>query len=507
MIGGRARAALEAAVLGGAFAVAYGQAPLYTENQNAYMLRGLARAGVGALSRDWTAQTVDSFPLFTWLVTVVARTGHVSLFHGIYAGVLALYAIAMVGVVSAVFHLDRRQSQLVWIGVTALHAAAVLSAARVVGLDTLLMALLGDLGFHLLGPGLQPSVCASFLIASAWAYARGRPWLAVCLSSAVATLHSNFLLSAATLTVAYMAGLTMEGKRGRALWVGLTSLVTVLPAVAFTAARFYPTSPDVFRAATHVLNDGLLYSEMHVSGWFGPAAIGQLTAIVAAIVVLRGHRMFPVLLAPLVVGGLLTATHLVTGSHTIGLLEPWRMSVWVAPLATCVLIGRAAVWASARRSLDGADARRWVGRAVVAVMAGCAAGGVVVSVHRVRYAQSLNDVGVLTFVRTHRTATDLYLIPTAFQRFRLSTGAPALADSKTHPFKDVEVVEWDARMQAAESVYVAGASDVCERLARVRERYGITHVVVPQDRAVSCEGVDTVFSDRHFRLLRFAPIG
>jgi hypothetical protein len=39
------------------FGLIYAQSPLYTSNQNTYFLHGMAQAGFGQLSRDWTART------------------------------------------------------------------------------------------------------------------------------------------------------------------------------------------------------------------------------------------------------------------------------------------------------------------------------------------------------------------------------------------------------------------------------------------------------------------
>ncbi|MDQ4071570.1 MAG: hypothetical protein M3088_01670, partial [Actinomycetota bacterium] len=50
-------------MVGLAFAVAYGQSPLYTGNQHTYLLHGLSQAGVGWLEADWQARTADPAPI------------------------------------------------------------------------------------------------------------------------------------------------------------------------------------------------------------------------------------------------------------------------------------------------------------------------------------------------------------------------------------------------------------------------------------------------------------
>src|SRR6516165_8665294 len=80
-----------------AFALAYGQAPLYYSNQNQYFLHGLAAAGEGSLHDDRLATTADPTPLFSGLVAITARLLHPWAFHVYYGLMQAVYAVAMLG--------------------------------------------------------------------------------------------------------------------------------------------------------------------------------------------------------------------------------------------------------------------------------------------------------------------------------------------------------------------------------------------------------------------------
>jgi hypothetical protein len=50
------------------FKVVYAQSLLYTSNQNVYFLHELSKVGFGYLNRDWTANTPEAMPVFSWLV-------------------------------------------------------------------------------------------------------------------------------------------------------------------------------------------------------------------------------------------------------------------------------------------------------------------------------------------------------------------------------------------------------------------------------------------------------
>ncbi len=64
-----------------------------------------------------------------------------------------------------------------------------------------------------------------------------------------------------------------------------------------------------------------------------------------------------------------------------------------------------------------------------------------------------------------------------FDDFRIFTGAPTFITWKSHPYKDVEFLEWNKRVEMADSFYKSGGVEKCNRLKELVDEYGITHVV------------------------------
>jgi hypothetical protein len=498
----RARRVLGTLALGLAFAIAYAQSPLYTENQNAHFVRGLARAGLGSLSRDWAANSTDPFPVFSWLLTGLVRIAPVWTIHGVYAVLLALYGIAMCGVVAATLTLSRPQWRLVWIGATGLHAAIVISAAGAVGWRAIPEYLQWGYKHSILGGDFQPSAAGGLLIVSIWAFLCGRPWLAVVISGVVAAIHPGYVISIAGLTLGYMTSLVaIERAWGRALLVGGLSFLAVLPTVVHVSSTFGPTTPDAVHQASAILY-AFLYPESHVAGWFGWPAVAQTGVMLLALAVTRRRALFFVIAVPLALMAILTVVQAVTDSAWLGMMFPWRISAWLVPLSSCVLIGWAVRWCS-----DQPAARLWLTnrRTVVAAsvaMTLLAVGGVGISWHRVRYADAMPERDALEFVRTHREPGDLYLIPLTMQSFRLYTGAPVVVENKVHPYKDVEILQWWTRYTDVDALYRSTPDDVCRRLTAVAAKYGATHVVTPADLQMSCPGTRELFAGRVARVFR-----
>src|SRR5215218_4505124 len=102
------------ALLGIAFELVYGQAPLYTGNQHTYVVHGLAQAGVGLLPLDWQANTVDPTPATSVLVAVAARLGSEWLILLLHAALIGAYGVALIGIGIRLLRLDDFAPRLVF---------------------------------------------------------------------------------------------------------------------------------------------------------------------------------------------------------------------------------------------------------------------------------------------------------------------------------------------------------------------------------------------------------
>jgi hypothetical protein len=148
------------------------------------------------------------------------------------------------------------------------------------------------------------------------------------------------------------------------------------------------------------------------------------------------------------------------------------------------------------------------------------------------YQTSEDELPMLNYVRGHRQSGDLYLIPVRvptprpgqgvfstnftpaprrdkdqhlvavdLQRFRLYTGVPLYVDFKSVPYRDVEVLEWQRRLELCESWYAAGAVDRADLLARLR-REGITHIIATVQQEMVGTELDQVYRDESYIVYR-----
>ncbi len=399
-----------------AFAAAHGQARLYYSNQNQYFLHGLARADEGLLREDWLANTLDPTPVFSTLVAGTARFLHPWAFYVYHALLQGAYAAALLGLFVAIVGptggLTPRRSPVTrrWPVFAALLVLIQSAAIRwgsyhLFGQDYPYYLQGGLAGQYVLGGMLQPSVFGVLLIVAVSLFALGQPLLAATSLAVAATVHATYLLPAAMLTLGFVATLLWERQLRTAWSVAGLALLLVLPVVAYALVYFGPTTRADFDKAQDILVNVRLPHHTHPDLWLDPIAVGQIGWMVLGVFCAWRTRLFLVLAIPLVLGTLLTLVQVRTGSLSLALLFPWRISVVLVPVATAVLLSR--LVALPILPLDGVGVRAASFAALLLV----AVAGLWISIGGHAFHAADEELGVMDFVRRTKAPGDVYLLP------------------------------------------------------------------------------------------------
>ena len=490
------------------FAVAHTQSPLYYSNQNQYILHGAATAGVGDLSPDWLANTADPTPAFSAFVAFsLTHLGewpfHVVFFLALMAYFLSAWRLvkpsAVAGPVFAALF-------------TILHAGILRWASdRLLGADYPWFFHCGLASQYILGAGLQPSVIGVVLLASVAAYRDERTLLAVGLAAGANLIHSTYLLPAALLIAGYLAGEAVRGKWKTVALGALLGITLVAPVVLHILTTFAP-DPTCFDEAQRILSEVRIPHHTRPARWFDWVAGLQVLWVLAGVLALRRTRLFLPLCVTMTLAVLGTAAVLVTEHPTLSLMFPWRITAVLVPVATAVLVAKAA---DRMPRFDWPRARGLLGVAVV--------GAIPVQSFHLAYREPEGEDAALEYVAEHHQPGEVYLVPARFPkptasrgvysntftkppdpsavvyfemaRFRLRTGAALYVDFKAIPYKDTEVMEWHRRVSRC----VAWFQDAdWERRGVVEEivREGITHVVAPTALGLKSQRLEAIPLER-----------
>jgi hypothetical protein len=499
------------------FTAVWGYQAPFVRNQHTYFVHGLAAAGWGQLAHDPLVQTTDAFPLFSLLIEMIYRSAGDPLVLLVQILVGGVYLWSLCAIALRLFPALARP------------AAGIAFLALLLGLHSL--ALRGvDLGPYQFARADFVSGVAShslmagylvqqnfgvFLVASIAAFLYGRHYWAGILIGIGASFHPAYLLPGATLTLAYLLQVGVRDRRPfRALRVGAVTLASVLPVAAYVMTQLGATSGETLaqahellarvRVPHHALPDRWLWSE---SNEIEPVVAFKTAWVLAALVLLRKTPLLLVMALQLAVVVVFTAWVSATDSYTVAIMYPWRGSILLLPLATMALVGAGVT--RALNALEGRVAMRQAIGAVagvaIAVLAGIGAWSSIEKrdLRRLREWQPI-------FQEAHRIATPetLFLIPPnlrSFHGFRIHAAAPTFVDWKSHPFRDVDVIDWYERITLARQAYgTTGRIDgivSCSAVQRAVERYGVTHVISWR-QAPSCPGFDAVHTGSHYVIYR-----
>jgi hypothetical protein len=381
----------------------------------------------------------------------------------------------------------------------------------------------------MLGGMLQPSVFGVFLLLSIWLFSADRPMAAGAVASLAGTLHFTYLLGGAVLVLAYLAVLAREGRWRVALGTGLLALALVLPAVSYIVRTFEPATPETADAARAILVHFRIPHHTDVERFLDEIALLQIGWMMLGAYLARGSRLFPVLALSLAAGAGLTLIQYLTQDDLLALLFPWRLSVYLVPLATALVIGRL-VMAVSSLSIPPLVLRL----GSLAILIGCAAAGVIMMERGVGYLRNDDEQAVYDHVRDHLEPGQTYLIPYRLpprpvprgsrsndflmeddrtgkripldmQRFRLHAHAPILVDYKAIPYRDDEVLEWRRRLDVGLKIYQdleAGRSDEAQQAL---EQHGVTHVVMPRSKSAAWPQLQAIYQDDAYVIYRVLP--
>jgi hypothetical protein len=510
------------------FAVVCCQAPLYYSNQNQYFVHGLAKSGEGYLHDDWLANTIDPTPVFSALVTATVRWLHPWMFHVYYALVQGLYAAALLGVFAILVGKPialRRWPIFVALFVV-LHSALIRWCSyRLWDFDYPWFLQAGLAGQYVLGAMFQPSTFGVLLLVSIWLFLSDRPYLAAVLAALTPTLHSTYLLPAALVTCGYLVALLAEKRVRCAIAIGVIGLLLVLPVSAYVFFTFRPTSTEAFKESQSIIANFRIPHHARPDLWFDVVAGLQIAWFVIALFLIRRTRLFIVLAVASSLALLLTLAQIVSGSDTLALLFPWRISAVLIPIATTIILSRIVEVLPA--SAEGMSAR--IASAVIVAV--CIAGGLWIMIGKQGYHTSDEELPLLDYVRRTKQPGDVYFlpvklpgksrgalssdfkplaekkkgddtIPVDLQRFRLTTGAPIYIDYKSIPYKDTDVLEWHSRVEFAVIVpQMIKDGKISELIEELRRR-GITHLIVQAGSDLKAGSLEMVYDDGRYQVYR-----
>jgi hypothetical protein len=472
------------------FATAVYQLPLYSSNQHTYFLAGMANAGHGYLRTDWLANTTDSMPFFSLLVEGIKRISMEWLFNATFMLLAATYFLALLIIsidATKKEKLDIKNLILLASAITLVHAAdqfqpiakAFPSSAPLIEAFVKWCGALrsGVAGQYILGNILQPATFGALILLSIALFMRKKNFLAILACTTAASFHPTYALHAAVLVFIYLVHDIREKKLGKTALLATIASVCISPIALYVIIKLRPTSIELTSIAQNILINERIPHHAMPSNWLNSTAAFQYALIATGTMLAHSNRrLFSVMAGGTLGMTILTLVQIGTNNTTLSLMFPWRMSVWLVPLSTALVISSA---------IERLNANGKPGRKVTFLNFGVIFFGALSIALALNGARRTSQQPAITERQAlYETAKKLppgqWMTPVDFEDFRISTGLPLFVDWKSHPYRDAEVIEWKSRIDIAQAFYNGKDSQTqYSALKSAIIRGHITYVAVP----------------------------
>jgi len=494
----------EVLILGIVLGISYVQEPLYTSNQNTKFLQGLAKAGLGYLNQDWLANTLDPLPVFTALVHLTYAYLHPYCFYLYYIILFGIYVYSFIGIAESLFKFNTNVKQIIYlVFIVTIHCLKI----QIFDFKTHIYLHSGVAEQYILGDYFQTSNFGILIILSIHLFLREKIFWSLFALAGAATVHPAYLPSAALITLSYLSILYKKGEPIKQIFlVGWVSFLLVLPVTLYMFFVFQPTSPEVATLAKSLIVSRIPHHSFPTA-WFDHIAFVQILVIVLAIYLVRQTEIFLVLFIPFTVATVATLFQFLINNNTLGFITPWRVSAFLVPLSTALIL---AVFLANLFDQFPDFLQKYQKSIIFLSLIILSLYVIVGAEDQIRQLQNRPDyANLMDFVKSNKQPKDLYLVPHTsgnFIEFRLYTGVPILANYKSHPYKDIEVIEWHNRLMMAQRFYSPDFRETrCQALEEVVKAYQITHVITELGDTNPCAGWTMIYDDQRYKVYQPLP--
>ena len=434
------------------FAIASPIEPLFSENQNIYLLRGVAKAFGLPLANDWTVNQTDHLFLFTWLTEISYSISPI-LFY-IYHISLSFILVYSLYTISKKLIKNKIDNHITVYFFLFLFIA-----------NQFLNILDGLAGQYILGSYFQPSSFGVFLAASIAFFLFDKYFTAIICCLIAAYFHPTYILQAVFLTITYQLILLKKRNFRQALFIGAVALIGISPLIYSLYYLFADVPFEILKKSQEIL----VYDRIHHHAIFSSWALTNhsllgFTTLTGALVIFRNSQNIIFLIAtPLILSVIFVIFAHLTTNLTMLLMFGQRASVWLMPFVASLLI---------MRSISIIDwvnifnlPQKVISFTTILFILILSCGGIYKTMVYHYYKPSnvilkytdrpgsIVDKELYSFLSSLDYNDGILLIPIKREKIRLNAKVPIFVDWKSHPYKAGEVIEWRLRVSLAEAFY------------------------------------------------------
>jgi hypothetical protein len=469
------------------FAFSQFQFPLFSSNQNTYLLQAISNVEGSPLNLDWLSNQTNHIPLFTWLTEFIYSISP-NLIYFAY-GILLIILIISLHVIGSKFA-DYKFTKTT----SVIFFLSFIVIEKYLGLLNI-----GSHGQHLLGRTFQPSVFGVFLLTSIALFISKRVKLSIFSLMVAAYFHPTYILHCAFLVFTYQLIQIFCYKKTiiHPLVLGLSSLTLIFPLIYFLYFTFLNEPTDILTRSREIL----AYDRIRLSALFEEwkfrrrTILGIFLILLAITLHFRNIKALMLVTIPFLLGASTVAFAHITDNPTATLLFGHRISVWLEPLSVSLILSKL-IGFFVKINFFNFSKKILFYLSVSSIFLFSAYG----------LNKTVQDHILFKKNRLHIFLPSLdfnegsLLVPLDRKLIRLNAKIPVFIEWKNHPYKASEVIEWKERNILVDAFYHKSKTNRKFIFNKITKKEKIAYILTNVDD--SLENCEHIFKDEKSKVYK-----
>ena len=173
----------------------------------------------------------------------------------------------------------------------------------------------------------------------------------------------------------------------------------------------------------------------------------------------------------------LTAIQYFTSSNFLGLLFPWRSSVYLVPICSMIVLTKLLIIAANKYLKSHSKLNLYTTVLTLFLIISLSMNGIFESYKSNKNYK--NNYPISNLIKDHEKDISRILIPAKLKEIRLNTGLPIFVDWKSAPFKNDAVIEWYDRIKLSNSFFnISNYEDQKKLIIEINNKEQISHILI-----------------------------
>ena len=468
------------------FALSIGQVAFFEEN-HVHLLRSLANNNFFKLNEDWLTNEIDHVPFFTFVSTHIIK--YFSL-----AGLNILHIVLSLICSISIFYIckfnysnyDFKKIIIYWFLLLVLIFSEKSFAY-------------GVAGQYILNPVYQPATYGVLIISSLALFAYRKENLSVIILILSASIHPTYIIHAFFLVCGFLIYLLIYKQYKNFFKISFISLALISPIVLYLFSNIYINDFQIYAEGQSIMAEIRIPHHAQVHSWFSYKDLQILIIIFLALfLTYNSKRLFIPLSFVTLTTIILTIIQYYTSSNFLGLLFPWRSSVYIVPICSMIILSRVLILVDNKYLKLSPKLNSYSAYFAFILIIFFSINGIFESYKS--YKNHKQKYPISSLISLHKNDIIRILIPTNLEHIRLNTGLPIFVDWKTVPYKNDALIKWYERIKLTNSFFISTELENQKLLLKkIYDKEQISHVLVKDNnKYILLKDCEYLFKDHGY---------